>query len=108
MDPVVNWACYAGLADGPERIFAASPEADDYLRRRECPVLSIHSLPGRAAWESALFSHQASHAIEWEGSSHFLHIERYRELAAVITGWLDPLMATGAAALPVGQESGPA
>ncbi len=69
-------------------MFAASVEADAYLRRRSCPVLSIHSIPGRAQWESALFQHPASHALEWEGSSH---IERYRELAAVMTRWLDAL-----------------
>ncbi|MGH3904825.1 MAG: hypothetical protein ACRDTE_11625 [Pseudonocardiaceae bacterium] len=34
MDPAVWWAAYEGLADGPERIWVASAEADAYLRRR--------------------------------------------------------------------------
>jgi len=98
MHPVSFWAAYDGLAGGPERMFHASPEAEAYLRRRACPVLSISALPGRAGWETALFSHPASRALEWEGSSHYLHLERYRELAMVVSGWLDALTAQDALA----------
>ncbi|MFI5706420.1 alpha/beta fold hydrolase [Kribbella sp. NPDC051620] len=89
MDPSVFWDYYDGLASGPEEMFVSSPEAEAYLRRRTCPVLAIHSLRGRAQWETALFTDPASRAIEWEGSSHYLHIERHRELAVVLSAWLD-------------------
>jgi pimeloyl-ACP methyl ester carboxylesterase len=98
MAPDVIWQAYAGLADGPQRIFQATAAADAYLRRRACPVLSFHSLRGRAAWEEALFTHPASHAVEWEGSGHSLHIERPRELAYLMTTWLDSLVASAAPA----------
>lgn len=91
LDPAVRWGMYGGLADAPERIIGDTPQAQAYLRRRQCPILAVHSLAGRGQWESALFEHPRSHAIEWEGSSHYLHIERPRELAFVIDGWLDSL-----------------
>ena len=97
IDPAAFWGVYDGLARGPEELCVASPEADAYLRRRTCPVLSFHSVPGRAQWETALFTHPASRAIEWEGSSHYLHIERPREMAVVVSGWLDTLTAAAAA-----------
>ncbi|MFI6772202.1 alpha/beta fold hydrolase [Nocardia sp. NPDC050412] len=100
MDPVSFWAAYDGLARGPERMYLASPEAEAYLRRRACPVLSISALPGRAEWETPLFNHPASRALGWEGSSHYLHLERYREMAAVVSGWVDALTVQGA--LPAG------
>jgi len=57
-------------------------------------VLSLHSLPGHAAWETATFQHPYSKATEWEGSGHCLHIERPRELATVLIRWLDGLPAS--------------
>jgi pimeloyl-ACP methyl ester carboxylesterase len=89
----VIWKAYAGLAYGPQAMFAESLAADDYLRRRRCPVLAFHSLPGRAAWETALFQHQASRAIDWEGSGHSLQIERPSELASETMNWLGGLVA---------------
>ena len=86
------WKPYEGLADAPEGVFAKAT-AGAYLSRRRCPVLSLHSLPGHAAWETATFQHPYSKATEWEGSGHCLHIERPRELATVLLRWLDGLPA---------------
>lgn len=91
MSPEVFWKAFDGLADGPQKLFAPTPAAEEYLSRRRCPVLSFHSLPGRAAWESRLFDHPRSRAIEWEGSGHDLHIERPGELSALTVAWLTAL-----------------
>jgi pimeloyl-ACP methyl ester carboxylesterase len=85
----VFWQCYEGLADGPQAMFTMTPASSAYLRRRACPILSFHSLPGRAAWETPLFAHPASHAVEWEGSGHTLQVERPRELALLLLNWLN-------------------
>ncbi|MCX5426056.1 alpha/beta fold hydrolase [Streptomyces sp. NBC_00078] len=98
IDPAAFWGAYDGQARGPEGLSVSSPEADEYLRRRACPVLSFHAIPGRAQWESALFTHPASRTIEWEGSSHYLHIERPREMAVVVSGWLGALASPAVAA----------
>ncbi|WP_033294008.1 alpha/beta fold hydrolase [Amycolatopsis jejuensis] len=86
------WKPYEGLADAPSGVFHRDP-ATEYLKRRQAPVLSVHSLPGKAAWEKETFGNPYSKALEWEGSGHTIQIERHRELAQVMIGWLDGLPA---------------
>ncbi|MFG1680182.1 alpha/beta fold hydrolase [Nonomuraea sp. NPDC049269] len=64
------------------------PASDDYIVRRQCPVLSIWSDAERAAWEAGLCKHPASKVVCWEGSSHRLHEERPGEFVVVLRRWL--------------------
>jgi pimeloyl-ACP methyl ester carboxylesterase len=64
------------------------PASDDYLARRQCPVLSIWADPGRANWEAGLLKDPASKVMCWDGSSHRLHEERPAEFVHVLNGWL--------------------
>lgn len=84
---------YEGLADAPEGIFS-KVTAGAYLSRRRQPVLSFHSLPGHAAWEKSILQHPYSKTLEWEGSGHTLQVERPKELASVMSRWLDGLPAS--------------
>lgn len=82
------------LAEAMEAMFVAPdaigarPASEEYLVRRTCPVLSIWSDAGRAAWESRLLKDPASRVVCWEGSSHRLHEERPAEFVHLVTGWL--------------------
>lgn len=55
-------------ANGLEKLLSMTSARSSCLRRRNCPVLLFHLLPGRAAWKAPLFGHPASQAVEWEGS----------------------------------------
>jgi len=59
-----------------------------YLRRRQCPVLTIYAKEDLVAAEAALFSDPRSRAIAWASSGHWLHQERPAEFNAVVDAWL--------------------
>ncbi|WP_020495765.1 alpha/beta fold hydrolase [Sciscionella marina] len=86
------WKPYEGLADATSGVFQRDT-ATEYLKRRQAPVLAVHSLAGKAAWEKETFGHPYSKAVEWEGSGHCVQIERHRELAQVMIEWLHGLPA---------------
>jgi pimeloyl-ACP methyl ester carboxylesterase len=71
--------------------FGVRPAADEYVGRRECPVLTCWAHPEPAAWESGLFKHPASRAISWPGAGHRLHEERPAEFLLVVKEWLTKL-----------------
>jgi pimeloyl-ACP methyl ester carboxylesterase len=90
MRPHVLAEAFEAMFTGPDQ-FGVRPAADAYLARRECPVLSFWSDPGRSAWEQGLFKHPASAAVAWPGSGHRLHEERPAEFLLVVTEWLAKL-----------------
>jgi pimeloyl-ACP methyl ester carboxylesterase len=79
-------ACYAGMYTGPQAFGALRP-AESYLRRRTHPVLCLRSLPEPARWEASVPAPPGSRVVVWPGTSHFLHLERPAETAALITEW---------------------
>ncbi|GAA4237831.1 hypothetical protein GCM10022254_51280 [Actinomadura meridiana] len=92
MPDEMAWKPYEGLADAASGVFHRDT-ATEYLKGRQVPVLAVHSLAGKAAWERETFRHPSSKAVEWEGSGHSVQIERHRELAQVMIGWLEGLPA---------------
>jgi pimeloyl-ACP methyl ester carboxylesterase len=90
MPPRVLAGAFAGMFTDPDQI-GVRPAADDYLSRRDCPVLSFWADPAQAAWEQGLFKHPASTAVSWPGSGHRLHEERPAEFLLVVTNWLAKL-----------------
>jgi pimeloyl-ACP methyl ester carboxylesterase len=90
MRPHVLAAAFAGMFTDPDQI-GVRPAADEYLSRRDRPVLSFWCEPGRAAWEQGLFKHPASTAVCWPGSGHRLHEERPAEFLLVVNDWLAQL-----------------
>lgn len=83
-------ACYAGMYTDPGAIGARAP-AERYLRRRQCPVLCLRSLAEPAAWEAAVPAPPGSRVVVWEGTGHFLHLERPAETAELLTTWLSEI-----------------
>ncbi|MFC4584461.1 alpha/beta fold hydrolase [Sphaerisporangium corydalis] len=85
------------LVEAFEEMFAVPgaigvrPHSDDFLARRDCPVLSFWFDPGQAAWESGLFKDPRSRTVVWEGSGHRLHEERPAEFLLVVNKWLKAL-----------------
>jgi pimeloyl-ACP methyl ester carboxylesterase len=91
MSPDAINKTYSALADAPEGIFTRST-AGTYLEKRSCPVLSIHSVPNHSEWDQTTFQHPYSRTVEFEGSGHWIHIERPLELASVAIPWIDGLV----------------
>ncbi|MFI6326101.1 alpha/beta fold hydrolase [Nonomuraea sp. NPDC050556] len=85
--PHVLAEAFEALWAGPDAL-GTRPDCDDYLARRECPVLTFHTDPRRTAWESGLFKHPSSQAVTWPGSGHRLHEERPAEFVLVLNHWL--------------------
>ncbi|MBC6460873.1 alpha/beta fold hydrolase [Actinomadura sp. HBU206391] len=83
---------FAGMFSGADQ-FCVRPAADEYLARRECPVLSCWSAAqsASAVWEAGLFKHPASTALSWPGAGHRLHEERPAEFLLVVKNWLTTL-----------------
>ncbi|MGN9837810.1 alpha/beta fold hydrolase [Nonomuraea sp. H19] len=79
--------CYEGMYVTAEA-FGTRRAAETYLAGRRCPVLSLHSLPEPAAWESAIPAPPGSRVVTWPGTGHFLHLERPEAFAALLTQWL--------------------
>lgn len=90
--PVALAEAFAGMYTGDDQ-FGLRPAADEYLGRRECPVLSCWSRlqADSAAWEAALFKHPASRSVVWPAGGHRLHEERPAEFLLVIDEWLKTL-----------------
>lgn len=81
------------LAQAFEGMFAPNAlglrhNAEDYLRRRDCPQLTFWFNPAMADWEAGLFKHPKSKAVAWPGSGHRLHEERPREFLLVVNEWI--------------------
>lgn len=62
-----------------------------YLLRRTCPVLALHANPAQAAIEAPLLTDSRSRVVTFEGSGHWLHQERPREVNYIIDTWLAAL-----------------
>ena len=77
---------FAALWDDPGGI-AFRPAADDYLARRNCPVLAIHTIRPMAEFERASFSDPRSQAVDWEGTGHWLQVERPLDVAEAVIEW---------------------
>jgi pimeloyl-ACP methyl ester carboxylesterase len=67
------------------------PDADRYLARRACPVLSVYAGQERADWEGRLLSDPHSRALAWSGVGHWLHQERPDELNRLVLDWIAAL-----------------
>jgi pimeloyl-ACP methyl ester carboxylesterase len=80
----------SALLSGSEALAYCST-VEDYLRRRQCPVLTFFVEPARAGLEVAIFTDPRSRAIVWEGSGHWLHQERPEEFNYVVENWLTSL-----------------
>ncbi|WP_155340993.1 alpha/beta fold hydrolase [Acrocarpospora corrugata] len=76
---------------GPDGI-GVRPRSDEYLARRECPVLGFWFDPAKAAWERGLFKEPRSRTVLWEGSGHRLHEERPGEFLLVVNKWVKEVM----------------
>ncbi len=81
---------------GVEDSFSFRPAADDFLRRRGCPVLAFHTDPEKAAWESGVLAESASvsaynEVVTWSDSGHWLHQERPDEFSAAVLQWVAAL-----------------
>lgn len=82
---------FVALWDDPGGI-AFRPAADDYLARRTCPVLAIHTIRSMASFEEATFSDPRSQAIDWEGTGHCLQVERPLDVAETVIEWASEIV----------------
>ncbi|MCT9933959.1 alpha/beta hydrolase [Planotetraspora sp. A-T 1434] len=73
---------------GEPRSIGVRPASEEYLVRRECPVLSFWFDPAQAAWERTVFKDPRSKTVVWEGSGHRLHEERPGEFLLVVNTWV--------------------
>lgn len=55
------------------------------------PLLGFHVAPAAAAWLRTQLKRPASKVVEWEGTGHFAHVERPRELNSIALEWLEAL-----------------
>lgn len=85
---------FVSLWDHPGGI-AFRPEADGYLARRDCPVLAIHTIRQLAELERASFSDPRSRALDWEGTGHWLQVERPLDVAEAVIDWAAELNRSG-------------
>jgi pimeloyl-ACP methyl ester carboxylesterase len=67
------------------------PEAEAVLPRRTQPVLSLHRLAARAAWESGQATHPSSAAVVVPSAGHWIHEERPDLLVERMEAWVDAL-----------------
>jgi pimeloyl-ACP methyl ester carboxylesterase len=77
---------YIALWEHPGGI-AFRPTADAYLARRNCPVFAIHTIRSMADYERRSFSDPRSQAVDWEGTGHWLQVERPLDTAEAIIEW---------------------
>ncbi len=82
---------FVALWDYPGGI-AFRPRADDYLARRNCPVLAIHTIRRMAEFERASFSDPRSQAVDWEGTGHWPQVERPHDVAEAVIGWASDIV----------------
>ena len=83
---------------GVEDNFSFRPAADEFLRRRACPVLAFHTDAEKAAWEKGVLAESASvsphhKVVTWGGSGHWLHQERPEQFNASVLQWVAALPA---------------
>lgn len=88
--PHVLAQAFESLWSGPDAL-GTRGQADGYLPRRACPVLSFWAHPAQAAWEAELPKDPRSRIVCWPGSGHRLHEERPAEFTLVVTEWLRSL-----------------
>ncbi|GAA4580080.1 hypothetical protein GCM10023194_07400 [Planotetraspora phitsanulokensis] len=76
------------------------PAADDYLRRRACPVLTVSANASLKAkgidldWEESVSPHPYSTAVAWDGVGHWIQQERAAEFNALVLDWMAGLPGT--------------
>ncbi|GAA2213861.1 alpha/beta hydrolase [Nonomuraea monospora] len=99
--PEVAAGVFQGLFDAPNEV-TLRPGAEDYLRRRACPVLTVSSDASLKAkgidlgWEQAVSPHPYSAAVAWDGVGHWIHQERVAEFNELVLGWIAALPASPA------------
>lgn len=81
---------FAGIYEPDDQI-GLDPASSDYLRRRECPVLSVTARPSLADRERTLSTHPKSAAVTWSGAGHWLHQERPEEFNDLVLDWIASL-----------------
>jgi pimeloyl-ACP methyl ester carboxylesterase len=85
VSPTVIRDYWATLWD--HRPIAYQPESDDYLYRRSCPVLVVHTDTKAARYEEKTFRHSASRAVVLAGGGHWIQVERSQEVSAATHDW---------------------
>lgn len=72
-------------------IWAMRSASEPFLRRRTCPVLTIHSDVDRIDLERQLLVDPRSRAITWSPAGHWLHQERPDDFHELVDDWLRDL-----------------
>lgn len=85
LSAVALHADFTSLWDGEE--IAYQPQAGDYLSRRKCPVLVLHTNPAHAEFERTTFRHSDSRAVVLPNAGHWLQIELPHEVNSQIREW---------------------
>lgn len=65
--------------------------ASEYLARRSCPTLAVHTDSEQAGWEASTFSDSRSRAVTWQECGHWMHQERPAEFNRLILDWMTAL-----------------
>ncbi len=77
----------AGIYE-PDDQFGLRPQSDEYLARRNCPVLAVYAGEQRGRWESSVFQDPHSRLVMWDGVGHWLHQERPEEFNSLVLDWI--------------------
>ncbi|MEU1301557.1 MULTISPECIES: alpha/beta fold hydrolase [Streptomyces] len=73
------------------------PAAEDYLKRRQCPVLTVSAADSLMAkgidveWDKANSVHPYSRSVAWDGVGHWLFQERAEEFTGLAIKWIEDL-----------------
>jgi pimeloyl-ACP methyl ester carboxylesterase len=96
--PEIAAGVFLGLFDAPNEV-TLRPAAEDYLRRRTCPVLTVSANASLKAkgidlgWEESVSPHPYSTAVAWDGVGHWIQQERAAEFNALVLDWMAGLPA---------------
>lgn len=96
MAPEVVADVFLGMFD-KESSKIVRGEAEQYLARRSCPVLTVSataSLQNKGideAWDRSVSPHPHSESVAWEDVGHWLFQERPAEFNALVLDWIERL-----------------
>jgi pimeloyl-ACP methyl ester carboxylesterase len=99
VSPETAAGVFLSLFTAPNEV-TLRPAAEDYLRQRECPVLTVSANASLKAkgidlgWDESVSPHPYSSAVAWDGVGHWIHQERAAEFNELVLGWIDGLPAT--------------
>lgn len=77
---------YEGMYAGPGAV-GLRPHAEEYLRRRSCPALTVWTSAEMADWERSTLHVPGSRVEHWTDSGHYLHEEHPGRTTALIRAW---------------------